>query len=53
MPTVQAKFMHLEGEEKGTAVYQLIDYTDEDDLNSKISTLESEDKLEHLESREM
>ena len=42
MPTVQAKFMHLEGEDANTATYLLIDYTNEDDLNSKISTLESE-----------
>ena len=53
MPTVQAKFMHLEGDEKDTAVYQFINYSDEDDLNSKISTLESEQKLEHLENREL
>ena len=52
MPTVQAKFMHEEGDLKGTATYILIDYTDEDDLNSKISALESEQNLEHLESRE-
>tara|TARA_X000000368_G_scaffold182533_1_gene144147 strand:+ start:344 stop:505 length:162 start_codon:yes stop_codon:yes gene_type:complete len=52
MPTVQAKFMYLEGDVKGTATYLLIDYTDEDDLNSKISTLESEQKLEHLENKE-
>ena len=50
---VQAKFMYLEGDEKGTAVYQHIEYTDEDDLNSKISDLESELKLEHLENREL
>ena len=38
MPTVQAKFMHLEGDEKDTAVYQFINYTDEDDLNSNSTT---------------
>ena len=53
MPTVQAKFMHLEGEDANTATYLLIDYTNEDDLNSKISTLESEQKLEHLENKEL
>ncbi len=53
MPTVQAKFMITEGDEKGTAVYQFITYTDEDDLNSKISTLESEQKLEHIENKEL
>ncbi len=53
MPKVQAKFMHEEGDQKGTATYMLIDYTDEDDLNSKISTLESEQKLEHIENKEL
>ena len=53
MPAVQAKFMITEGDEKGTAIYQFIDYTDEDDLNSKISDLESEQKLEHIENKEL
>ena len=53
MPTFQAKFMHLDGEDANTATYLLIDYTNDDDLNSKISTLESEQKLEHLENREL
>tara|TARA_B100001996_G_scaffold298879_1_gene239287 strand:- start:1921 stop:2058 length:138 start_codon:yes stop_codon:yes gene_type:complete len=45
--------MHLDGDEKNTPVYQLVDYTDTDDLNSKISTLESEQNLEHIENKEL
>jgi len=53
MERVQAKFMILEGEGKDTPTYHLIDYTNTDDLNSKISTLESEQNLEHIENKEL